>query len=483
MASPYALDFSPVANALDGNRKYGLQLQDQELDRQRLAISQASAGREAAMHPLRLKGAQADLAAKQQEAEQRKLGLIDDFLHAQSPNYEKLAPEVKAQHWDRVKKSSLFDADDRKRMFEDPVYGPLWNDPETGYRMLKGLTREHQLKRRAAEAQIANAEGAPNSGTANIARLQNELHLDLARAKSQMEVEEILQKARALGIDIGGAPSRAPTSPAAAAPPAARPRIMETDPRFSATSPSDVAPAAPTQTQGRVPAAARPGATPAPVDPYLQLTRPPISPEQDEAERKRRAGISVLTGDIKGAGKIMSKDEDPKEYQTKDATFAERMARSEITLRGVLGKDNEKYNPADWIRSKMPDWNLTNSAEWRNYQGAAREWIAAMLRKDTGAAVTETEWNLYFPTYFPQAGDGPNEQKLKMDRRVQAARGLRGSAGPAFDRMFPNFDAEMRARLQDQDPATYGDVKTNTDRLPPGNYVYNPSTGRVEPAR
>jgi hypothetical protein len=157
MASPYALDFSPVANALDGNRKYGLQLQDQELDRQRLALSQAAAGREAAMHPLRLKSAQAELAAKQQEAKERRMGRAVDFIHSQSDNFEKLAPEAKAQHWDTLLKSDFFDDDDRKRMFDDPVYGPLWKNPETGYRMLKGLTREHQLRRQKIEADVAKA--------------------------------------------------------------------------------------------------------------------------------------------------------------------------------------------------------------------------------------------------------------------------------------------------------------------------------------
>jgi hypothetical protein len=164
MASPYALDFSPVANALDGNRKYGLQLQDQEMERQRLLLSKAAAGhaaaaagREAAMHPLRLKSAQAELAAKQQEAEERRMGRAVDFIHSQSDNFEKLAPEAKAQHWDSLLKSKLFDDDDRKRMFDDPVYGQLWKNPETGYRMLKGLTREHQLRRQKLEADVAKA--------------------------------------------------------------------------------------------------------------------------------------------------------------------------------------------------------------------------------------------------------------------------------------------------------------------------------------
>jgi hypothetical protein len=305
----------------------------------------------------------------------------------------------------------------------------LMDDPIAVSRYWTALARGYQdpLDQRAKLANIKNVEDQEGRAK-RLAEHQHQLSIDLAKAKSKLEVDEIMRKARALGLDVGEPqPAQpAPAAPAGAAPqPAPRPNAV-------------------------------PGKQAAPTDPYLQLTQPAISPEQELAQRKARAAASAVAGDLKGAGKIMAKDEEPKEYQTKDATFAERMARSEIGLRGILGKDNAKYDPANYLRSWLPDWNLINSADWRNYVGSAREWIAAMLRKDTGAAVTETEWNLYFPTYFPQPGDDLNVQKLKMDRRIQSARGLRGSSGPAFDKMFPNFDAEQRQRLRDQDPATYG---------------------------
>lgn len=52
MASPYALDFSPVTNALDANRQYGLSLRQQEMARNRLAMEQERLGFERELHPL-----------------------------------------------------------------------------------------------------------------------------------------------------------------------------------------------------------------------------------------------------------------------------------------------------------------------------------------------------------------------------------------------------------------------------------------------
>ena len=128
MASPYALDFSPVANALDGNRKYGLQLQDQEMDRKRLAISQAAAGREAQLFPYKKQQIEMELAQAKEAANQQKAQRILGFWEARSDAYSKLPPEQQAVHWKTFRDKAL-DDDDRAIVsripgFDDPVIGP-----------------------------------------------------------------------------------------------------------------------------------------------------------------------------------------------------------------------------------------------------------------------------------------------------------------------------------------------------------------------
>ena len=257
------------------------------------------------------------------------------------------------------------------------------------------------------------------------AQLGHQLQIRLINAKSEMERKELLEKGRALGLlpPEGGAPSM-PQAPGAA-------------PGAAAPMPQGV-----------------PQQSAAPADPYQALVQPTIPKAQQEAEMRRRAGQTLLMGDPKGAAKIMAKEDDPKEYQTKDALWAERMARSEITMRGNIGTpDKPTYNPGNSLNRFWPDdgvLGMANSEKWKAYQAGAREWIAALLRKDTGAAVTETEWKLYFPTYFPQPGENATVQNQKLERRIAEARKLRASSGPVFDRMNPNFDTEMGQRLQQQ---------------------------------
>lgn len=169
---------------------------------------------------------------------------------------------------------------------------------------------------------------------------------------------------------------------------------------------------------------------------------------------------------------------DLKEYQTKDAMLAERLMRAEAAIDKVAGIDatgaprateddkgnkTTAYNPAQKRNAWWPDSgylglaNAANSSDWQQYQQAAREGIASILRKDTGAAVTQTEWDLYFPMLYPQPGDAPGVVLQKKRAREAASQALRGSSGPAFDVMFPNGPAipgQSSAPQRAQNPQT-----------------------------
>jgi hypothetical protein len=340
------------------------------------------------------------------------------------------------------------------------------------------------LDLKAKNAQIAQTQAqtgqmlGANAQAERMARLQHELQVRLLSAKSEVERQQLNERARALGL-VTDQPSQSvgPVNGYINNDPA---RPMGSEPQATpAPSPQTIAP------QSAIPS-----------DPYQGLVNPAIPRAQSEAERRQKAAQALALGDEKGAVKILNKDDDPKEYQTKDAIWAERMGRAEIMMRGNIGTpDNPIYNPGRKANAWWPDSgfvaNMTNSEAFRNYQAGAREWIAALLRKDTGAAVTNTEWELYFPTYFPQPGDSAEVQRQKLERRVAEARKLRASSGGFFERMAPNFDAEMGQRMREQDarrggrPAPQGAVRvTSPDearRLPSGTPIILPdgTQGRV----
>jgi hypothetical protein len=194
---------------------------------------------------------------------------------------------------------------------------------------------------------------------------------------------------------------------------------------------------------------------------------------------------------IPGAEKIT----DPKEYQTKDAMFAERLMRTNSVVEKVMAGDpasgKKGYDPTRSANAWAPDTgvvaSMINSDEWKQYQQAAREGIAAILRKDTGAAVTEAEWDLYWPMLYPQPGDDPQTVEQKRQARQAAEQALKGSSGPAFDKMFPNGPIGSQPapvvapQASGARPVTItGDDHYN--QLPPGTRFIDPEGNeRVKP--
>lgn len=65
----------------------------------------------------------------------------------------------------------------------------------------------------------------------------------------------------------------------------------------------------------------------------------------------------------------------------------------------------------------------------QKYAQAKRDFITAVLRKESGATITPGEMSSADVQYFPQAGDGPDVIAQKKKNREQAIQGLRVQAG------------------------------------------------------
>ena len=70
-----------------------------------------------------------------------------------------------------------------------------------------------------------------------------------------------------------------------------------------------------------------------------------------------------------------------------------------------------------------------NSPERQQSDAAQREFIAAVLRYDSGAAIPPSEFDSAAQIYYPQPGDGPDVIAQKARARARAIDGLRAAAG------------------------------------------------------
>lgn len=80
--------------------------------------------------------------------------------------------------------------------------------------------------------------------------------------------------------------------------------------------------------------------------------------------------------------------------------------------------------------------NMLTSQEFQQGNQAANEFLTAILRKDTGAAITKQEFEIYGPMYLPMPGDSEAVLAQKADARQRAIDALKkglGTATPLVD--------------------------------------------------
>jgi hypothetical protein len=119
------------------------------------------------------------------------------------------------------------------------------------------------------------------------------------------------------------------------------------------------------------------------------------------------------------------------EYQSKAVGQLTRMQGAEQKLQ-ELQQGGFSPGYSDRIRDGVPViGNLVSSPEYQQYKQAAGEFIAGILRLDSGAAVPEVEFDRYFKTYFPQPGDSEQVIAQKAESRKRATDALRTGIGDA----------------------------------------------------
>lgn len=133
------------------------------------------------------------------------------------------------------------------------------------------------------------------------------------------------------------------------------------------------------------------------------------------------------------------------ESQANANLFGSRAKASHNILNGLEGK----YNPAliqaqesgagnlpgvGYVLNKFADQNTQSAAQ------AQRDFVNAVLRKESGASISSSEFDQARKQYFPQPGDTPETIKQKRDNRAIAIKGIETAAGPANKQTTVDFN-------------------------------------------
>jgi hypothetical protein len=92
--------------------------------------------------------------------------------------------------------------------------------------------------------------------------------------------------------------------------------------------------------------------------------------------------------------------------------------------------------------------NFMQSADNQVYRQAQRAFTEARLRKESGAAIPQGEYENDARTYFAQPGDGPEIITQKRRAREVVLEGLKFGAGKAYDEFYGQQQAQPQGGAQ-----------------------------------
>lgn len=120
------------------------------------------------------------------------------------------------------------------------------------------------------------------------------------------------------------------------------------------------------------------------------------------------------------------------EQQNKDSLYSQRMINAELVL------SNPSVEGAALSRVQRGAANVPFvgnslvSSDYQRYDQAQRDFINATLRRESGAAISQSEFDNANKQYFPQPGDKPEVIQQKALNRRAAIEGFAAGGGPAF---------------------------------------------------
>lgn len=116
------------------------------------------------------------------------------------------------------------------------------------------------------------------------------------------------------------------------------------------------------------------------------------------------------------------------EQQSKDLVYYQRGSGALKTLDPI---SNELTSAWGAGANMVPGGNYLKSAEYQQAEQAGKEFLQAILRKDTGAAITKEEERQYGDVYLPRPGDSAEVLLQKKEARSRALDAIRNGLGPA----------------------------------------------------
>lgn len=149
-------------------------------------------------------------------------------------------------------------------------------------------------------------------------------------------------------------------------------------------------------------------------------------------------GMSVTTNPDGTTTVSMGGAKPPKltEAEARNSGFLVRADQSQKILNGLEGEGTSLWNST---AGKIPvAGNFLRSQDAQKYDQAKRDFVNALLRRESGAVISPDEFGNAEQQYFPQPGDGPEVIAQKRANRESAIKGLDVGSGAGSKLVRPD---------------------------------------------
>lgn len=137
-----------------------------------------------------------------------------------------------------------------------------------------------------------------------------------------------------------------------------------------------------------------------------------------------QAQTGLIKAQTKKAGNLAIQ---PKQSQIISGGYAARMENAENTLKSIgFDPTSQSTGLLGWV----PE--MAKSGGRKQYEQIKRDFITAVLRQESGAAISPQEYTSEEAKYFPQSGDTPEVVAQKEKSRQIAIQTMKQAAGPAM---------------------------------------------------
>ena len=127
---------------------------------------------------------------------------------------------------------------------------------------------------------------------------------------------------------------------------------------------------------------------------------------------------------IKSSGEI-------KQNQALAAGFGRRLEQAENAFKEIKDQGYNRQGIGEAIDSAMP--NIVKSGKGQQQEQAERNFVNAVLRRESGAAISPAEFESAEKQYFPRAGDSKETLAQKAANRSQQMAMFKAEAGRAWE--------------------------------------------------